>query len=184
MPITLGILAQSRQEAAGATFQLLESTVLTGSQASVEFTNLTTKYASQYQHLQLRMVARTSRSTFSDDPFTVQFNNDSTSANYKYHQLASAGPNVFSGAENYMFTFANNTLATGAFGGVVLDILDPFETTKNTTARAFGGLSIIGLSSMAWFNTNSVTSIRIASFTSSNLLQNSRFSLYGIKATA
>jgi hypothetical protein len=189
MPITLGILAQSRQAVATGAFQLLESTVLTGAQASVEFTNLTTKYAADYQHLQIRGVARTSRSS-TGDPLSFRFNGSNST--YPIHGLTGSGSSVSSyGFANEPGGYINsgaagNSAASNAFGAFVLDILDPFETTKNTTARTLSGNPTFGLTldSSAWINTASITSISIFSGASFNLLTGSRFSLYGIKATA
>jgi hypothetical protein len=193
MPITLGILAQSRQAVAGATFQLLESTVLTSSQASVSFTNLTTKYAATYQHLQIRAVTRSTVGSNEDFQY-IQLNGD-TASNYRSHYLIGTGSSVLSGdiTSSYPAGILDAFGTTGAsfvansFGASVIDILDPFETTKNKTARIFSGqagtLNRVALSSGAWFNTASVTQITLDGVFG-NYATGSRFSLYGIKATA
>jgi hypothetical protein len=192
MPITLGILAQSRQVVDTGAFQLLESTVLTGSQASVEFTNLTTKYAATYQHLQIRYTGRSSVSANTDD-MLLQFNSD-TGANYAYHVLETSGaggapesyPNTSQTAIGWM-RLSGSTATTQSFGAGVIDLLDPFETTKNKTIRCLNGeissSRRLRLTSGFWNNTNSVTGIKLQA-TGGNLTQFSRFSLYGIKATA
>jgi hypothetical protein len=191
MPITLGILAQSRQIVDTGAFQLLESTVLTSSQASVEFTNLTTKYAATYQHLQIRYQYRdTNNAIFAGGYMRI---NSDTGSNYRYHQLRGGGSgsptsasslNTFYGA----MVGAGNTAPTGAFAGGVIDILDAFETTKNTTVRGLAGRAISGdneiiLDSCLWLNTASITTLTFST-TQTNLLAGSRYSLYGIKATA
>jgi len=192
MPIPLGILAAAgARQAAGATFQLLESTVLTGSQASVEFTNLTTKYAATYQHLQLRYVVRSDSSNgFEEISFVF---NPSTGGTYRAHGLIANGSSVFSidAIANQFATYSavGNGAASGSYGAGVMDILDPFETSKNTTARALGGrltsgANGVGLGSGAWFNTESISTIRMSPIYASNWIQGTRFSLYGIKATA
>ncbi len=194
MLIPLGIFASSGSRAAGA-FQLLESTVLTGSQAAVEFTNLTTKYASTYQHLQVRMTMRTDRPQVSTDTVYFQLNGD-TSNNYSVHILYGNGSSVTSAAgANWPGGYIHEVVPTSGSGGIannyagaVLDLLDPFETTKNKTARSLAGstttANFVVLASSNWRSTNSVTSIRFYSTTSNNLVSGSRFSLYGIKATA
>jgi hypothetical protein len=189
MPIPLGILAAAgfRPSAAGS-FDLLETTVLTGSQASVEFTNLTSKYASTYQHLQIRATVRaTNASTFSF--IHAQLNGD-TATNYNRHVMFGEG----SGIGSYGYTNQNSigfgysaggNSPTSSFGAIIWDLLDPFETTKFKTSRSlFGGpngYNLVGIHSGAWRNTNSVTSIKIYSDTN-DLAQYSRFSLYGLKA--
>lgn len=186
MPIPLGILAAAgfRPSAAGS-YDLLETTVLTGSQASVEFTNLTTKYASTYQHLQIR-VALAARA---DDWMTLRFNGDTTGGNYYSHILRGTGSAVNSFATGagslgmgYLMNFGTTTSAG------VLDILDPFETTKNKTVRMFAGNTTanstggpITLTSGLYMSTNSVTALSISAF-SGTYTTGSRFSLYGLKA--
>jgi hypothetical protein len=191
MPITLGILAQSRQ-AAGATFQLLESALVgSGGAASVTFSGLSA-YASTYKHLQIRYSARSTHSS-TDSAFYLQFNGD-TASNYRHHYLTGTGGVVVSGDATSSYpsgvyvgfgvTAANST--ANNFGGGVIDILDPFVTTKNTTARYLAGstdLNRIAIGSGVWLNTAALTSIVIDDIFG-NLVQNTRFSLYGIKATA
>jgi hypothetical protein len=73
-----------------------------------------------------------------------------------------------------------------AFGAIVTDIFDPFETSKNKTVKAFAGMnaawSSIELRSGAWLSTTAVSSIVLKPLVGSNLVTGSRFSLYGIKA--
>lgn len=185
MLIPLGFLASSG--ASGATFELLESTVLTGSQAAVEFTNLTTKYAATYQHLQLRMVTRSARNA--EDYIYIRFNGD-TAANYSEHNLIGDGSVVVSGGggnttQMFVGVNASANLTSGLFTGLVTDILDPFETTKNKTIRTLSGMPrVVGLFSGSYRSTSAVSSITIRNVNGDNFVQFSRFSLYGIKATA
>lgn len=185
MPIPLGILAAAgfRPSAAGS-FDLLETTVLTGSQASVEFTNLTSKYASTYQHLQIRAVVQSQRTSV--DAFFVRYNGDS-GTNYTFHRLSGNGSSVSSGVgtgENRGYigdVFGQNS--TNQFAPAVIDILDPFETSKYTTGRSLSGYTTgeIRLGSHLWLNTAALTSINLFTL-NGNLSQYSRFSLYGLKA--
>jgi hypothetical protein len=183
MPIPLGILAAAgRSQAPAGAFQLLESTVLTGSQASVEFTNLTTKYAATYQHLQLRIVALSGQANWA----RIRLNNDTTAANYRSHALTGNGSTVASSNFNGTTNGADFQFLTGSTipSPSVIDILDPFET-KNKTLRSLTGLigTDVGLTSGLYMNTASLTEISLR-HPSSTFSQFSRFSLYGIKATA
>jgi hypothetical protein len=192
MPIPLGILAAAgaSQAPAGA-FVLLESTVLTGSQASVEFTNLTTKYAATYQHLQVRAVVN--QNTTGGAVFMrMQFNGD-TAGNYNWHRLVGENGSVTSyNYPNASWMGAGVVPLYGSgssiFSGQVIDILDPFETTKFKTIRSLSGITgsvnAVTLFSGAWRNTNSVTSMKFDSDFNSSLSQGTRFSLYGLKASA
>jgi hypothetical protein len=187
MPIPLGILAAAgfRPSAAGD-FVLLESTTLTSAQSSVEFTNLATKYASTYQHLQLRVVARDSRSQIFAVT-NVTLNND-TSNNYAEHSLRGNGSSVSSGAStsraNIRFENSGNT--AGGFGGAVIDLLDPFETKNKTLRILFGrpesGDPVVQLTSGLYMNTSSVTAIKFTPDGGFNYVAGSRFSLYGLRS--
>jgi hypothetical protein len=69
------------------------------------------------------------------------------------------------------------------FGSTVIDIIDPFSTTKNKTVRSIDGYStsnLFGLFSGAWINTSSIQTMTLFA-EAGNLVSGSRFSLYGIK---
>jgi hypothetical protein len=93
MPITLGILAQSRQAVATGAYDLLESTVLTGNQTSVTFSNINTNYGSTYKHLQLRVVTRDTFTGGSGSTVFIRYNADSGN-NYAFHSLQGNGSSV------------------------------------------------------------------------------------------
>lgn len=196
MPFGLGFFATAGGGAAGgASFDLLETQVLSGSQASVTFSSLNTAYGSTYQHLQIRATARTDRSGADSDPVILQFNGDGGS-NYSRHALGGynfgASSAVYSNqatSQTSLFLAENmpvSSSTTDSFGGFITDILDPFETTKNTTVRTLNAMSAawssVELRSGAWFNTNAITSFVIKPLIGGNFVANSRFSLYGLKA--
>ena len=169
-------------------FDLLQTEILTGTQTSVTFSDLG-DYATDYQHLQIRLTART---TLDDvQGLFMRLNSDSGS-NYASHNLRNAPPSGVTsnktGTTTYMSLYrvaSNNSVADG-FGAIVIDILDPFETNKNTTIRALGGntaaaTSYIWFQSGAWFNTASVSTILLQPEEGASLAQHSRFSLYGLK---
>jgi hypothetical protein len=183
MPFGLGFFATAGAGAAGS-FDLLESQVLGSTAASVTFSSLST-YASTYQHLQIRMVARASRSGATTDPLIVKLN--STTQTYGHH-LFGNGSSVGSGniatAYSILDAITGATAATNAFGAGVIDILDPFETTKNKTIRALTGANtVVALSSTFWNFTTAVSSIELSAFSATNFLVGSRFSLYGLRAS-
>jgi hypothetical protein len=184
MLIPLGFLAASGVSA--GSFDLLETQVLGTAAASVTFSSLST-YAATYQHLQIRAVVRTSRATTSD-VIQLRFNSDSGN-NYAQHGLYGNGSIVGSyagvprSAAFAMESSANNTTAN-VFGAAVMDILDPFETTKNTTFRTMNGVTsynVISLASSLWNNTAAITTMTFTSDGGANFVSGTRFSLYGIK---
>jgi hypothetical protein len=187
MLIPLGILASSG--GAAGSYELIETvTVGAGGAASVTFSSLNT-YNTTYQHLQLRMVVRQSHTSNDLDLVTLQFNSD-TGSNYARHRLWGSGSSVASYAAS-SGTYGYAGLITRSTGSVnassVCDILDPFETTKNTTIRALAGgtnsaQNVITLMSSLWNSTSAVTSITLKpEDTGYNFAQYSRFSLYGLR---
>ena len=186
MPIPLGILAQFRQAAAGD-FVLLESQVLSSNQSSVTFSGLGA-YASQYRHLQVRAVVRTSRADIADT-MIMRVNGNSSSSSYRSHALVGTGSSVVS--EDYSTlsgifagqpTSANAT--ANAFDAVVLDLLDPFDASKNKTVRRLSGnpnTPRVWLTSGLWISTASITSLEFLSLNAANFVTGTRFSLYGIR---
>lgn len=199
MPLIMGILAQSAA-APGPTpgvaaYDLLETEILTGSQASVTFSSLNSTYGADYQHLQVRMTNRQDRAVTGFDRIAIQLNAD-TGNNYAGHYLYGNGSSVLSTSWQPSKSYGLGGISifngdtSGAFGANVIDILDPFNTSKYTTWRTLGGAEAagqkwIGLHSSLWMNTAAVDSINIFGESSTyDCLTGSRFSLYGLKKAA
>ena len=183
MLIPLGILGAS---GAGlvSDYELIESTILTSSQSSITFSNLGT-YSSTYKHLQLRMLTRVDQV---NDQIRLRFNGD-TGSNYADHNLFGTGGGVVSqaatSATGIQFArTAYSSMTANSFSAIVLDVLDAYSTTKNTTIRALsgmtGGVNNLQLYSGFWNNTAAVSSVNIY-IGATNFVTGSRFSLYGIK---
>lgn len=189
--LLLGVLAaQAEGAVAGASaYDLLETEILTGSQASVTFSSLNSTYGADYQHLQIRVAARTDRSNALDF-LNIRFNADDTLSNYARHLLVGDGSAVNSAASTGASTITNigaiagNTFTADGFGSHVIDILDPFETTKNTTVRSIGGLASteVNFNSILYIDTAAITSIKLQTYYGTNFVTACRFSLYGLKA--
>jgi hypothetical protein len=181
----LGIF--SAAGAGGAAFssdyELITTTTVSGtSTSSVVFD--VTGLGSTYKHLQIRMTARNDRA-ISLDNISLRFNSDSGS-NYGNHRLAGDGSSVTSGYDALTKGLAG--LQTGAsatssvYSATVLDILDPFSTSKNKTTRSLTGVSVssIRLYSNLWRSTSAITSINLFC-DPGNYFAGSRFSIYGLK---
>jgi hypothetical protein len=173
---------------AGA-FEQIATTVLGSATSSVTFD--VTGLGSTYKHLQLRFVARSNRSE-SDTYAYLRFNSDTT-ANYSSHRLFGNGSTVASG--NFTGSYPNGIIEpsftagsspANIFGSGVIDILDPFSSSKNKTTRSLSGYRDgvndprIHLMSGNWRSTSVVTSVTMTDIFGS-FIANSRFSLYGIK---
>jgi hypothetical protein len=191
MAWNLGLLGAS-SVAAGNAYELLETTILTGNSSSVTFSNLNTNYGSTYQHLQIRATMRSTRGD-TDSIYYIRFNGDS-GENYRAHFLRGTGSAVTT--ESVTASYPKGIIIYGGlpaatntanlFGGDVIEILDPFKTTKNTAIRALvgqsGSFNRVALESGFWINTAAVTSISLVDVFGS-FVQNSRFSLYGMRSS-
>jgi hypothetical protein len=168
-----------------STEYLIESRVLDTAVSSVTFSDLA-QYAGVYKHLQLVACARSTRADV-DSAIGVQFNG--VTSGYFWHELQGNGSAVASSALTSQtsmrmgFTTGNSS-AANAFGATVLDVLDPYSTTKNKTFRALTGgtnLNRIRLTSGSLALTNSLTEIKLLDLFA-NFAIGSRFSLYGVTA--
>lgn len=167
-----------------SSYDLLETEILTSSESSVTFSNLNSTYGANYQHLQLRMVTR---DTDSDTGANAHFRiNGVSTSSYSHHRLYEAVSYAGVSTTSIINAFtASANAPTGAFGAAVVDILDPFETTKNTTVKTLSGAAVVNgaivLGSGALYSTAAVTSFQIFADASRNFVTGSRFSLYGLK---
>jgi hypothetical protein len=180
--IPLGILSSAGS--GFGTYELIQTTILGSSTASVTFSGLDA-YAGIYKHLQIRYTAR------SDDNSQTMFAtfNGVTGTSYATHRLygylGSVISDAFTSRAN-LFVGGNapNTNVANSFTAGVIDITDFASTTKNTTTRALGGfvgaVSIVMLHSGLFNNTAAVTSVSIFG-NLGNLVTGSRFSIYGIR---
>jgi hypothetical protein len=147
----------------------------TGSNTTIEFTSIPT----DYKHLQVRWAGK---NTSTSNPLNIRINNISTNS-YARHYLRGVSTSPTSDDEinssDISLTVGLGTSLPFVMG--VMDILDPFSTTKNTTIKAFYGSSAsIYLSSGFLNNTTAVSSLQL--FVQGNAFAiGSRFSLYGIK---
>lgn len=173
----------------GNQFHHLETIRLGGLATSVEFTNLA-RYA-DYQHLQLRIVGRTTRAADFNGA-KIRFNGG-TSTDYSYHDMTGSGSVVGSfgdAAPTYFYTpivsYTSANSPASSFGVTITDFLDPFETSKNKTMRTFLGRATghVGLHSAAWYDLSAINSMVIEPDITSNWVAGCRFSLYGLKARA
>ena len=162
-------------------------TVGSGGSATVSFTSI----SSDYTHLQIRGFGQASTTTEQYSPLIVQFNSDTTKANYYTHRLFGNGASVSAASqqEYYAGQIQDKYGSAATFSGIVIDILDYKNTNKYKTVRTLIGGDVngaggtVGLYSMLWQNTNAITAIDLAIIGGSSpvFTQYSHFALYGIK---
>jgi len=183
MLIPFGILSAAGAGVASGTYELISTTILGTATASITFSSLG-DYSTTYKHLQVRAVTRTSHTT--TDYLDIRLNG---ATSFCEHGLEANGSSVSSYNSGGIATsiavalVPNSTSTTNSFGGAVVDLLDPYSTTKNKTIRGLGGFGgvNIALRSGSWASTSSVTSITLLPSSGANLVSGSRFSLYGIR---
>jgi hypothetical protein len=157
-------------------------TVGSGGAANVEFTSI----PSTFEHLQLRMIGRTTSSPFAK----VQYNSDTTASNYRSHFIYGNGSSVV--ATNtadiaYIAYLSTSGNQANEFGDAVTDILDYKNTNKYKTARSINGNEqgsggFVILFSHLWESTSAITAIKILP-ASGDFEQNTKIALYGIKGS-
>jgi hypothetical protein len=168
-------------------YELIETQILGSNAASVTFSNLGV-YSSAYKHLQIRIAARSSDSAPGVGVYS-RLNADAGS-NYRAHYLLGNGSAVLNGGLNVGTTGLSGIISAGGsaannFGVAVIDLLDPYSTTKNKTLRTLTGITDaaqnrIDLHSALWMSTASLTSWQLLPELG-NFVTGSRFSLYGMK---
>jgi len=185
----LGIM-ESQSAAAAGDFESIATVSLTGSQTAIDFTSI----GGTYQHLQLRVLARSTTAGTAQDEIQLQVGNGSidTASNYSYHFLYGNGTSPVASAgtsTSYVrIGFAPRASATSnSFSGTVIDFLDYSNTNKYKTFRSLGGADlndtngIIALCSGNWRNTAAITHIRLKPESGNSFPVNSYAALYGIK---
>ena len=185
----MNILGTVASQFSGKSFNSFESiataTVGAGVESYVEFTSI----PATFTHLQLRLLARTSRAE-TDDGFEIQLNGD-TGTNYRYHYLNGSGTTTLAYGEGSMTglvmpVVAGASAGANIFGVGIIDILDYRNTNKYSVTRALGGIDNNGsgavrVQSGLWLNTAAVTSLKIQTNSHGDFVQYSSFALYGIK---
>lgn len=186
MPI-IGIMASSASNAnLTGDYESIATATVSGSATFVTFSSI----PSTYKHLQIRITARSTTTTYVQSALTFRANGD-TGTNYSFHQVGGDGASTFgSGTANTSsittVTSATANGSTSTFGAGIIDILDYTNTNKFKTIRCFSGLdlngtpSTISLRSGAWRNTAAITSITLTE-SNNNIAQYSSIALYGIK---
>ena len=181
----LGILSAAGAGGAVGDYELIQTQILGSAQSSVVFSNLG-NFSSTYKHLQIRGVARGTNAA-AGIVLRMILNGD-IGNNYSQHGLQGDGSSVSSyGTPNQPFLFPSPITAAGttanSFSAVVIDLLDAYSTSKNKTMRCLTGstgFNRVLLTSSAWLNTASITSIGFEC-SADSIAAGSRLSLYGVR---
>jgi hypothetical protein len=157
------------------------------STAFVTFTNI----PSNFTHLQLRVFARSTNSSYAPSCYTF-FNNDIFGgATYARHNLYGDGTSANSSASASVNSLAFNWLSyasttANVYTSYIMDVLDYSSTVKNKTVKVLQGFDANGSGTVAiqsglWMNTSAINRVDFASDT--GFAQYTRFDLYGISTS-
>lgn len=185
LPSLIGIIASSGGAAAGGDYESIATVTASGSSATLQFTSI----PSTYQHLQIRMLTRSTRSASSSNIY-LGFNSDTNTSNYYGHMLQGDGSSASAAAKigsttSFMSATSAASNTSGIFSGVVIDVLDYKDTNKYKTSRGLSGYDangsgLIYLASGLWMSTSAVTSIELTD-PLGNFATGTVAALYGIK---
>jgi hypothetical protein len=168
-------------------YESIATVTLSSSQSSISFTSI----PSTYKHLQIRGILRGDRAN-TGEIVGVQYNGDTTTANYVSHRLTADGTTMGAGpqgAGTYSSSWVTHipgaTSSASIYGPVILDILDYATSNKYRVGRSLGGDiggdKLMFSGSQLWLSTASITSITIVPVFGTNFVQYSQLALYGIK---
>ena len=170
----------------GAYDALATVTVPSGGLSSITFAGIP---QTGYSHLQIRILQK---ATGSGSNWTnkLQFNDDTTSTNYREHILYGVGSGTPTAISTQSWYINQGAVpgagdGTNVFGVAVIDILDYTNTSKNKTTKSLAGFDANGsgdvlLGSQLWMNTSPITSIKMEAYIT-NLSEHTQFALYGVK---
>ena len=119
-----------------------------------------------YKSLQVRFNLVTTSATFGE----IQFNSDTSTANYAMHYLSGQGSTATaggtaSGTNGYIKMFQNNTVTTYPAVGII-DVVDYANANKNKTVKTLVGANnnttgSIEIDSGVWLSTSAITSLTL-----------------------
>jgi len=188
----LGIWASAQTAGTLGDYQSIATANGTGSSSSITFSNI----PQTYQHLQLRVMSRTTFGAVSDTMYAYNFNNSTASTNSATHLVYGDGATAAlatNSTGNYSAILGYTTGAnaiSNTYGVAVVDFLDYSNTNKNKTIRSLFGWNDNGTTSQATFvglqsvlpvalGTGAITSMTV--LFNGNITSASSFALYGIK---
>ena len=169
-------------------FESIATTVLTGNQSTINFTSIPQTFI----HLQLRIIGRNNLvGTNQKEYFKCNFNSDTTTANYRRHELIGDGSSVTSAApaQDGGISLGPTPNTANTFSAHITDILDYTNTNKLKTVRTIAGYDGNGfgechLNSGVWLSSSAITAINLSPFVSgsNSFTQYTSVALYGVKA--
>jgi hypothetical protein len=172
----IGVIASSGIPASTNSYESIATvTIGAGGASTASFSSI----PSTYQHLQIRILAKTGDA----GAFGAAIMSINGGAGEARHDLYGTGSATgTSGVSGGLYVYLGGT---AQFGVGVVDILDYLDTNKTKTSRALSGVDNNGSGAVALESGLETTQTAISSLTftsnSGNFAQYSSFALYGIK---
>jgi hypothetical protein len=161
------------------TYELIDSTVLGSSSASVTFSSIPADYRD------LVLVAEPEATTASAEEIRIELViNSDTGSNYSYVRMGGDGSSASSSSGTLSWVLFNGFLADGERGIRIAQLMDYSATDKHTTLLVRDSSTDVGrveATAVRWANTSAVTSVEVRT-RSGNYAAGSTFYLYGISA--
>jgi hypothetical protein len=182
-----GMFASTSTSSANS-YESIATTTLGSNSGTITFSSI----PSTFKHLQIRYMTRSAVSGNTAAIF-MNFNSDSGSNYYLYHELYADGATAaaYAGGAGTKIQLdqipaANKTASAFAVG--IIDLLDYTSTNKNKTVRHLTGYDANGSGAVVFgsglwspSSISAITSITLTENSSANFLANSSFALYGVK---
>lgn len=168
-------------------FPIASYTVPSGGQASITFAGI----PQNFTHLQIRGTGKSNRANIYDN-ISIQFNGDTTTANYTSHLFQGDGSSIsiqgypqnipYVGIANVL---GGDSVGADIFGSFIIDILDYANLNKYKTTRTLGGVDnsgsgVVTLTSGLWNSSAAISSIFIKPQNGTLLKQYTKISIYGV----
>jgi hypothetical protein len=174
---------------AGGDYESIETITLGSAATEITFSSI----PSTYKHLEIRGIARTTRSGSGYDWFTARFNGD-TGSKYSFHILMGTGSAPYyypAGSQTSMYVGALSQASTSSYmyGAFITSVLDYAKTSKYKVIRTGFGHeidannteSLVGQISGSWQDTAAVTSMTFLIPGGYQFAAGTSLSLFGIK---
>lgn len=189
----LGIISSGATGSKQSSYESIATSTATGGETSLSFTSI----PGTYKSLQIRGIGRdtyTAATTTLD--LYMQFNSDTTAANYVYHTLYGNGASAAATATTSSggAYIQRAIMATGSgpntttYGASIIDIIDYASTSKYKTVKNIDGVDFntsstnyrFTLGSSLWLSTSAITRIDLKT-TGTAFAAGTTYALYGIK---
>jgi hypothetical protein len=187
MPI-LGIMASSFRSGAGpvGAYDSLATVTLSATTATVIFAGI----PSDYKHLQIRCMARSTFASTTCDMYISDTTPSSTTTIGYTHIMRGNGATVTAEIYNAGIievgrsSISGSTAGASIFNGVIIDLLDYTSTNKRSTYRSLSGVDLNGSGTVAFQSGGQAKTLPTSQLTLScdgSFVQYSSFALYGVK---